>query len=403
MARCQTRAHRLPPVTMRMAHARLTRPLEKTIAAGHPWVYRDALAPFTAAPGDEIVVETRNGRPLARGLAEVGPIGVRVFTLRDESVDSRLVAARFDDALALRARLDLPETTAFRLCHGEGDRLPGVVVDRYGDCAVLKLDGDAAATRAALFAEAIEPALRALGVSTLLVRTGRREQKRVVTGYGNANAGHTRVTEYGMTLLGDLAHGQKTGLFLDHRESRRRVRALARGMRVLNLYGYTGGFSVAAGLGGANHVTTVDAADAAIELARATWDANGLDPSRHVAVTADVPAFLSENAGARYDLIVADPPNFAPSAKSVDAALSSYRKLHTECIARVARGGFYLAASCSSHVDMTAFQGTVRDAAMAVRRVVQVLERTGAPADHPRLAMFPEGDYLKVVLMRVLD
>jgi 23S rRNA (cytosine1962-C5)-methyltransferase len=388
---------------MRTVRARLIRPLEKTIAAGHPWAYRDAFAPFQAAVGDEVIVETRNGRFLARGLAEQGPIAVRVFTLRDQPIDASLLASRFDDALALRARLDLADTTALRLCHGEGDRLPGIVVDRYGSIAVLKLDGEAATARRELVASALAPALRACGIETLLVRTGRKEAMRVEAAFGRAPDALVHVLEHGMVLLSDLARGQKTGLFLDHRESRRRVRALARGQRVLNLYGYTGGFSVAAGLGGASHVTTVDVAPAAIELARATWAANELDPASHTAVADDVPRYLEANTSTRFDLVVADPPNFAPSAKSVEAALASYRKLHADCLARLARGGFYLAASCSSHVDMTAFLGTIREAAATLRRPVQVLERTSAPADHPRLAAFPEGDYLKVVLLRTLE
>lgn len=388
----------MPPV-----RARLTRPLEKTIAAGHPWVYRDALDTFRAQPGEEVVVETRNGRFLARGLAEAGPIAVRVFSLRDEPVDGRLFAARFEDALALRAACPLPDTTALRLCHGEGDRLPGIVVDRYGDHAVLKLDGEAASARADAIAAAIEPALRRLGVETLLVRTGRKEETRIRAAFGTVPNDRVRVREHGMTLLADLAHGQKTGLFLDHRESRRRVRELAKGRRALNLYGYTGGFSVAAGLGGAAHVTTVDVAKPAIELAIATWRANDLDDAKHDAVAEDVPAFLAARKSQRFDLIVADPPNFAPSQKSVEAALASYRKLHEDCLARVERGGFYLAASCSSHVDMSAFLGTIREATSVVRRATQVLEQNGAPADHPRLAVFPEGNYLKVVLLRVGD
>lgn len=387
---------------MSPARARLVRPLEKTIASGHPWVYREALGPFDARPGTEVVLETRGGRFLARGLAEAGPIALRVFTLRDQSIDDALVGSRIDDAFALRDSLDLGDTDAYRLLNGEGDRLPGVVLDRYGEHAVLKLDGDGAAARKRLFVDALAPRLAERGVSTLLVRAGRREAMRIEVVKGHAPEGWVAVRERGMTLLADLMHGQKTGLFLDHRESRYRVRALARGRRVLNLYGYTGGFSVAAGLGGASEVVTVDVAPAAIDLAHATWARNGLDPSRHRGVAEDVPRFLDAHKGERFDLVVADPPNFAPSERSLDAAVDSYRKLHASCLAKVAPGGFYLAASCSSHVDTSLFARTVREAAALTRLPVQLLERSGAPADHPRLSVFPEGDYLKVLLLRVL-
>lgn len=387
----------MPPV-----RARLSRPLEKTIAAGHPWVYRDALAGFDARPGAEVVLETRGGRFLARGLAESGPIALRIYSLRDVPVDGALVDARLAAAFALRAAIPLGDTNAYRLVHGEGDRLPGVVVDRYDAYAVLKLDGDAATARRTLFVEGLRPHLAALGIETLLVRTGKRDSLSVEVAFGPPPPALVEVREHGMLLVGDLLHGQKTGLFLDHRESRRRVRELARGRRTLNLYGYTGGFSVAAGLGGASAVTTVDVAPAAIELARATWERNELPTAKHRALAVDVPAFLEQHRDERYELVVADPPNFAPNAKSLEPALESYRKLHASCMARVTPGGFYLAASCSSHVDSSAFAETVREAAASLRLPVQMLERWGAPADHPRLTIFPEGDYLKVILLRVL-
>lgn len=384
---------------------RLARPLEKTIAAGHPWVYRDALEPFRASPGTEATVLTRNGRFLARGLVDEGPIGVRVFTLHDEPIDLALVTARLSLANALRARTCPEATTALRLVHGEGDRVPGVVVDRYGAIAVLRLDGAAAEARRALFVDAVERMLGALGVDTLLVRTGRRETTKVERVFGAAPPDRVVVLERGAKLVADLIHGQKTGLFLDHREARFRVRELARGARVLNLYGYTGGFSVNAALGGATHVTTVDVAKGAIAIAEETFRENGLDASAHAAIAADVPTFLADAAArdARWDLVVADPPSFAPSARALEAARASYVTLHAACLDRLDVGGLYLAGSCSSHVDMEAFTETLREGARRAEVVLQILERAGAPADHPRLVAFPEGDYLKTVLARVVD
>jgi 23S rRNA (cytosine1962-C5)-methyltransferase len=206
-----------------------------------------------------------------------------------------------------------------------------------------------------------------------------------------------------MRLSLSLWHGQKTGLFLDHRESRRRVRELAAGLRVLNLYGYTGGFSVAAGLGGAAHVTTVDSAAPALEHAESSWEHNGLDRGRHAIRTADVPELLRELAAEpqRYELVIADPPNFAPSQSAKPAALESYAALHAGVLALLTKGGYYLAASCSSHISHQDFQASLREGERRTRRSAQVLERGGAPADHPRLVAFPEGDYLKVALLRV--
>ena len=379
---------------------RLKKPLERSIAHGHPWIFRDALAPHGAEPGDVVTVLDRRDRFLARGLADAGPIAVRVFTTRDEPVDVALMTARVEEALALRDRLAPPETDALRLIHGEGDRLPGLVCDRYGPYAVLRFDGQAIERWRSALLDALRRPLRARGVRTLLVRTGRGADKTVQAAWGRLPDDVVEVCERGMTLLADLVHGQKTGLFVDHRPSRYRVRQMARGLRVLNLYAYTGGFSIAAGLGGAARVVTVDVATPAIALAERTWVHNELDPGIHRAVAADVAAFLGGRDGETFDLVVADPPSFAPRESALKKALGAYRALHQAAIDAVSPGGWYLAASCSSHVDRAAFESTLRTAAHAARRPIQVVGRWGAGADHPVPLGFPEGEYLTVVLVR---
>lgn len=381
---------------------RLKKPLERSLRAGHPWIFRDALEAHSAAPGSEVRVLDRKGKFLARGWAESGPIGVRVFSLEDRALDAKFMVERVRTALSLRAKICPPETDAYRLLHGEGDRLPGIVCDRYGSCAVLKLDGDAASEHAERIARLLQPELTKLGIESLLVRVGRKSEQSIGLAWGPAPPEELRVHERGMKLLVNLYSGQKTGLFLDHRETRARVRALACGMRVLNLYGYTGGFSVAAGLGGAEHVVTVDVARPALELAERTWTDNGLPTGRHETRALDALEYLTGAAerGERYTLVVADPPNFAPRQSAVSRALGAYVALHEACLRVLEPGGFYLAASCSSHVDRAAFEDSVREGAHAARRILQVLEQSGAPADHPRLSAFPEGDYLKVLLSR---
>ncbi len=371
--------------------------------AGHPWVFREALEGLDAAPGDVVTVHDARGRFVVRGIADAGPIGVRVFVTRDEPVDARLIAARVREAAALRARVVPADTDAYRLVHGEGDRVPGLVCDVYGAYATVQLDGAGADAWRPVFLDALAPALAERGVGTVLLRTGKRGARTVQVVRGPAPPPLVAVRERGMTLLVDLHGGQKTGLFLDHRESRAEVRGIARGLRVLNLYGYTGGFSVAAGLGGASAVTTVDLAPRAIELAQATWARNGL-PATHRGVVSDVPQFLAEAAaqGERWDLIVCDPPSFAPSERALPAALEGYRSLHRACLKVLAPAGLYVAASCSSHVDRDDFDATLRDVALRPGAALQVLTRGGGAADHPRLAAFPEGDYLKVVVARVV-
>jgi 23S rRNA (cytosine1962-C5)-methyltransferase len=385
-------------------NVRLVRPLERVVGEGHPWIYRQALAPFEAAPGTLVTVSSAKGKFVARGYVDEGPIGVRVLTTRDEPVGRILWTRRVQQALELRDATRPPETNAYRLVHGEGDRLPGVVVDAYGTTAVLRFDGRGIEALEEEVVAALWPQLSARGFDRLVLRKGRRGALTVTARVGELPDGPIVVTERGMRLVVDLVHGQKTGLFLDHRESRRRVRELSSGMRVLNLYSYTGGFSVAAGLGGAHEVTSVDVADGAIRMAESTWAANGLDPQHHRAIARDVPEFLADKGRAApvFDRIVSDPPSFAPNEKSVASAIESYRALHKACLRRLVPGGLYLAASCSSHVDREAFERTVREGAEQAGRVLQVLERWGAPADHPRLLAFPEGDYLKCVLCRTV-
>ena len=381
---------------------RLTKPLERVIHEGHPWIYRDALEPHDAQPGDTVTVHDKRGRFVCRGHADSGPIAVRVWTTEDESL-ARLYSARFSQAFALRERIRPPDSDAYRLVHGEADRMPGCVIDRYADVAVMRLDGDGATALREPLVLAAEPHLRALGIHTLLWRVGRKQQVEVNAAFGQLPTEHVIVRERGTKLVADLQHGQKTGLFLDLRESRHRVRQLSHGLRVLNLYGYTGGFAVAASLGGAAHVTTVDIAPEAVKLTADTYAANDLGGAAHEAVTSDVPPYLDGlPSDATFDLVVCDPPSFAPSERALPAALDSYRGLHERCMRRVVRGGLYLAASCSSHVDRAAFEETLREGARRARRVVQVLERSDAPADRPRLLGFPEFDYLKVSLCRVL-
>ncbi|MCA9653662.1 MAG: class I SAM-dependent rRNA methyltransferase [Myxococcales bacterium] len=390
---------------MSVPRLRLRRPLARTIRRGHPWVYREALDGRIPPPGTEVVVTDEHGRGLGRGLADAGPIGVRLWTVGEEPVDEALWERRLDAALELRRRVVPRKTDALRLVHGEGDRMPGLVVDLYGPHAVVALDGESLLPHREALLSVLRPRLHALGVPSILGRWGPRGDRSVELLEGPSPPEVVEVHEHGMVLCVDLRRGQKTGLFLDQRDSRAMVRRLARGRRVLDLYSYVGGFSVAAGKGGASSVLTVDLAKPAIALARRAWAANGLAPQRQRAEAADVPELLERlrAQGERFGLVVADPPSFAPSADARERALRSYGKLHQACLELLSPGGLLLAGSCSSHVDREAFEGALQQAAERVRCVLQVVERAAAPADHPRLLAFPEGDYLTVTLVRRLD
>jgi 23S rRNA (cytosine1962-C5)-methyltransferase len=385
--------------------AKVPDPVAQAVRRGHPWVYREALRGASGATGDEVRIVDGKGRLAGRGWLDAdSPIAVRIWTTADRAVDEALLSERAESALALRDRLfgsltnsSSGSTTAFRVTHGEGDRMPGVVADRYGDVAVLRLDGGAAANRLPAIIDSLWPKLEARGIRSL-IKKQRGEALDVLRGPRPPE--RLEVSERGMRFCVDLAYGQKTGAFLDQRENRARVRALADGKRVLNLFSYAGGFSLAAALGGATQVTSVDIAAAAHKTAQESFRLNGIDPSRHRFAAADAFAWLAGAAsrGERFDLVISDPPSFAPSEKAVARALRSYRDLHRACARVLAPGGLLCAASCSSHVDMDRFYSTLDDETLE-RSDLRVLESAGAPADHPTLPSFPEGRYLKFVVL----
>jgi 23S rRNA (cytosine1962-C5)-methyltransferase len=355
---------------------------------------------------------------VGRGLYDQSsPLAVRIYTLEpQEPVDDQLVDRRVAAALTVRRRVIRglgTETTGYRLCHGEGDRLPGIVIDLYGPIAVVITDGDAARTLLPAVTDCLKRRTAELGLSTIYERHQRRQGSgggllwgtppTLPDGERGRHPLELAIREHGMRLLVDVEHGQKTGMFLDQRENRRLVRDISRGLSVWNGFSYTGGFSLAAALGGATRVVSVDRAEAAIETARRNFQLAGLPLGAHEFLADDAFAALSRSKvrGEHFDLVIVDPPSFAPTQQAVVGALAAYRRLHEMAIDLVAAGGLLAAASCSSHIDEKAFLSTICDAAVAKRRAVQLLEIRGQPADHPTLPAFPEGRYLKFILCTV--
>jgi len=369
---------------------------------GHPWIWRQAIVRGAdAAPGDEVQIVAEDREPVGRAIADPkSPIAMRVWTLGRAPIDAALVRARLARAFAVRARLfGDGATTAYRLLNGEGDRCPGIVIDRYGDVAIVRTDGDAAAAHLARVAPVVVDALTAIGVCTVVHRSGVKSSPLRELVHGDAPPDTIEVKEHGVPFVVDLAKGQKTGAFLDQRENRRRVGEMARARRVLNLFSYAGGFSLRAALGGATRVTSVDVAANAHATAQASFRLAGVDPSKHGFVTADAFAFLAsaKKRGESWDLIVSDPPSFAPSEKSLARALSAYRSLHRACVDVLAPNGIFCASSCSSHVDAERFASTLDDAAIGAS--LRMIAMHGAPADHPTLPAWPEGRYLKFAVL----
>jgi 23S rRNA (cytosine1962-C5)-methyltransferase len=396
------------------AELALQKDLARHLRAGHPWVFRRAVerAPKGLPPG-AIVDVTEAGRFVARGFYDPhSAISVRILT-RDaaEAVDGAFWRRRVARALAVRREL-VHGTNAFRLVHGESDGLPGVVADRYERWAVLKLYSAGLGPHRPAIVEAI----RAEGEGLAGVY-GRDEiprddldeaeagapQGRVL--WGAEPPERIRVDEHGMALLVDVRRGQKTGHFLDQRENRRMVRDLSRGRALaLNLFAYTGGFSVAAALGGSRRVVSVDLDGDALALARENFAANGLDPGAHELAAEDAFDVLArlKREGRRFDLVVCDPPAFAKSQRAVDAALAGYASLNRAALAVLAPGGLLVTASCSARVAAEQFFDAVKEAAFKARVETQIVAETRQPPDHPVSPQFREGRYLKALVLRRL-
>lgn len=369
---------------------------------GHPWLYREQIARAAEAPaGAEARLLAPDRSIIGRALVALAePIAARVFTHGDVAIDGTLFAKRIAQALRVRDALFASgETTAFRVLHGEGDRLPGFVVDAYADVAVLRTDGGAALAAAPELAAAFR-SVTGDRFRSFVHRTAEKgDAPRFAVLAGAPAPDEITVREHGVPFVVDLAKGQKTGAFLDQRENRRRVGALARGKRVLNLFSYAGGFSLHAALGGATRVTSVDIAARAHSTAQKSFREAGVDPSAHEFVAADAFAFLesARKNGRSFDLVISDPPSFAPNERSRPRALAAYRTLHRACAAVLAKDGIFCASSCSSHVAMDAFLATLDDEATATE--LSVLEAHGPPPDHPTLPAWPEGRYLKFVVL----
>ena len=381
---------RKPPVLT------LRKDLARALRQGHPWVYRDALvAPPRLLPGELVGIADRRGRRIAFGYFDpAGPIAVRVIDLRPVDDPQALVHKRLREALALRrARLDLTKTNAFRWVHGEADRLPGLHVDVYADVAAVRFDGDG--SRA--FYRDLPGWLASAGGEALRIRKVIDRERR------DGQPEEVEVLEHGARFLVDVGRGQKGGLFLDQRENRQAVARLAQGKSLLNLFGYTGGFSIHAALAGATRTDTVDSAGPAIAAARRNFERNRLDFARAGFFAEDAFAFLEE-AGARgqtWDIVVSDPPSFAASQRNLPAARRSYLRLHRLAARVTSPGGTLAAASCSSHVSRAEFLALLSRGVEAAGRRFVLESYAGAGPDHPTLPAFPEGDYLKFALGRV--
>lgn len=363
------------------------------IARGHPWVYREGLAEPGPPAGTPVQLRDPRGRPVGFGLADDGPVAVRVLGRHPEDV-SRLVGRRVALAARRHARLIPPETDAWRVVNGAGDGLPGVVVDRYGPLAVLRLYGACWVPHLSALVEALA---QLDGIVHVARRLGVRrvdDSSGLVALEGPAPPATLIVREAGLRFVVRPHVGQKTGLFIDQREHRIRVGRCARDASVINLFAYTGGFSVHAAAGGARRVVTVDIAPDAIEDAKENFRLNGLPVDAHAFVATDVFSWTPDDTA---DLVICDPPNLSTGRKSDQRARTAYRDLATQSGRMVSPDGLLATASCTARLSMDRWTEVVADGLRRCGRW-SWLWRAGEPPDHPVAQAHPEGRYLKFAL-----
>jgi 23S rRNA (cytosine1962-C5)-methyltransferase len=382
---------------------------EKSLKRRHPWLFSGAIekAIGKPGPGDTVEVRDASGQPLARAAySPKSQIRARVWSFNlEEEIDVGFFRGRIERALALREALPARRhTNALRLVHGESDGLPGLIVDRYADVLVAQF---LAAGVERWRDPILDLLLELTACEAVFERSDAEVRKledlpsRVGFARGNRNASRCPIAEYGLNFRVDVEQGQKTGFFLDQRENRQRVRELAPGREVLDGFCYTGGFTIAALAGGAKRVTAIESSAPALEVARENLAANPFDAARVEFVQGDVFSRLRvlRDRGARFEMVILDPPKFAPTAAQVRNAARAYKDINLLAFKLLAPGGLLATFSCSGGVSPELFQSIVAGAALDAGADAKIIERFGAAADHPVALEFPEGEYLKGLLV----
>ena len=385
---------------------KLTRDLTKHIKRGNPWVFSDAIEKVKVAEGSYGILMSHKNEVLAHGFYSPSiNLAFRVLNIGDKKFTDTEVVARMSRALKNKKHLLTLENKCFRVFNGEGDELPGVVADYYAGVVVLKLDGTA--SEAFWNKEQIANYFMEQNVIPVKCvyykRKNKEEDKGVILAGECHNLTDLEFLENGVKFRTNIIDAAKTGFFLDQRENRNFIRTIAKEKTLLNLFGYTGGFSVYAGLGGATKVTTVDIAPQAIKASELNWEINLLASEMHEAICTDAFEFVKEANEQKklWDIVIADPPSFAPNQKSVETAKDAYTKIFADSLRLVKDGGFFAASSCSGHINTEMFLDLVQDALSSSKRRGKVLLVKGQPEDHPYPLALPEMRYLKFVYLQV--
>ncbi len=387
---------------------KLKRGKDESLRRFHPWVFSGALThmPADLEEGSVVRVLDHDGNPMGVGHFQIGSIAVRMLDFNDSKIDADFYAARLQQAWRMREALGLrrDDNNAFRLVHGEGDFLPGLVVDIYDTTAVVQAHSPGMHFARHIIADALMQlsgadikAVYYKSETTLPYKARLDPQNDYIAG----TPGGSVAVENGLKFNIDWLRGQKTGFFVDQRDNRSLLQHYSRGRRVLNMFCYTGGFSVYAMRGGAELVHSVDSSAKAVTLTEANVDLNFPGDNRHKAFATDAFKYLDAMEHNTYDLIILDPPAFAKHRSALRNALRGYQRLNAAAFERIAPGGILFTFSCSQAVTKEQFRLAVFSAAAQTGRRVRILHQLTQPADHPVNIYHPEGEYLKGLILYV--
>jgi 23S rRNA (cytosine1962-C5)-methyltransferase len=381
---------------------------EESLKRFHPWVFSGAIAKVEGEPeeGEVVDVYTFKKEFIACGHFQIGSIAVRVLTFRQEEINRDFWKRRLAVALDLRRSLNLvdnPENNTYRLVHGEGDNLPGLIIDVYGQTAVMQAHSAGMHVDRMEIAEALSEVMGDIvkhiyykSETTLPFKADLGPENGFIKGGSPENV----ALENGLKFHVDWLKGQKTGFFVDQRENRHLLERYSKGRNVLNMFCYTGGFSFYAMRGGANLVHSVDSSAKAIDLTNQNVELNFPGDERHQAYAEDAFKYL-DRMGDQYDLIILDPPAFAKHRDALRNALRGYSKLNAKAFEKIKPGGILFTFSCSQVVDKKDFRNAVFTAAAQSGRSVRILHQLTQPGDHPVNIYHPEGEYLKGLVLYV--
>ena len=378
---------------------------DESLRRFHPWVFSGAIQHIDEdiSEGEVVRVVTNSGDFIAVGHYQQGSIAVRVLTFADVAIDGDFWLSRLQSALQLRINLGLANATneAYRLVHGEGDNLPGLIIDVYGKTAVMQAHSIGMhLCRKAIAAQLVKVMGHRLENVYYKSETTLPFMEEMENGFIYGGSDDNIALENGLKFYVDWLRGQKTGFFVDQRENRALLERYARSKSVLNMFCYTGGFSFYAMRGGAKLVHSVDSSAKAIELTNRNVELNFPGDQRHQAFCEDAFKYL-EQAGDQYDLIILDPPAFAKHRGALHNALKGYTRLNNKAFQKIQKGGILFTFSCSQVVTKDHFRNAVFTAAAQAGRKVRILHQLHQPADHPINIYHPEGEYLKGLVLYV--